>query len=87
MDLDRDGAIEVGETYLFYTYNHYNDFQEYLNYEGGWGELFGNITGGGKLSSNSSCNPTPYVPTAYAAFVTDDAYTVVVFCLPKREEA
>ena len=87
MDLDRDGVIEVNETFLFYTYNHYNDFQEYLNYEGGWGEMFGNITGGGVLSSNSNCNPTPYVPTAYAAFVTDEAdYTVVVFCLPKREE-
>ena len=50
-DIDRDGVIEVGENYVFYTYNHYNDFQEYLNYEGGWGEMFGNITGGGTLSS------------------------------------
>jgi hypothetical protein len=47
---------------VFYTYNHYNDFQEYLNYFGGWGKMFGNITGGGKISSKTECNPTPYVP-------------------------
>lgn len=53
------------DRYVFYTYNHYNDFQEYLNYENGWGEMFGNITGGGVLSSKnpSQCNPTPYVET------------------------
>ena len=86
MDLDRDGVIEVNETFLFYTYNHYNDFQEYLNYEGGWGQMFGNITGGGTLSSNTHYNPTPYPVTAYAAFVETESYAVVVFCLPKREE-
>lgn len=31
----------IDERYVFYTYNHYNDFQEYLNYEGGWGLRFG----------------------------------------------
>ena len=86
MDLDRDGVIEVNETFLFYTYNHYNDFQEYLNYEGGWGQMFGNITGGGSISSKYDYNPTSYPTTAYAAFVTTDSYTVMVFCLPKREE-
>ncbi|MBQ8414268.1 MAG: hypothetical protein IJX58_03370, partial [Clostridia bacterium] len=42
---DRNGnkIIDLDERYVFYTYNHYNDFQEYLNYEGGWGEMFGNI--------------------------------------------
>ena len=49
------------EKYLFYTYNHYNDFQEYLNYYGGWGEMFGNVTGGGELSSKYNYNPTSYV--------------------------
>ena len=60
---DRNGnqIIENDEKYLFYTYNHYNDFQEYLNYEGGWGEMFGNITGGGTISSKNDYNPTPYV--------------------------
>ncbi len=51
------------ERYVFYTFNHYNDFQEYLNYEAGFGEMFGNVTGGGTLSSNTDCNPTPYVET------------------------
>ena len=65
---DRNGnaIIEPDEKYVFYTYNHYNDFQEYLNYYGGWGEMFGNITGGGAISSKYDYNPTPYVPVANA---------------------
>lgn len=51
---------DINNKYLFYTFNHYNDFQEYLNYQYGWGEIFGNITGGGKLSSTSDYNPTTY---------------------------
>lgn len=60
---DKNGnkIIDLDEKYLFYTYNHYNDFQEYLNYEGGWGEMFGNITGGGTISSKYDYNPSPYV--------------------------
>ena len=67
-DLDKDGLYEEGEIYVFYTHNHYNDFREYLNYYGGWGEMFGNITGGGEYSSKTNCNPTPYPETAYAVF-------------------
>lgn len=57
--------VRPEDRYVFYTYNHYNDFQEYLNYENGWGEIFGNITGGGTISSKdpNQCNPTPYVET------------------------
>ncbi|MBQ9113356.1 MAG: hypothetical protein IJY05_00335, partial [Clostridia bacterium] len=77
-DLDYDGIYELNEHHVFYTYNHYNDFQEYLNYKGGWGEMFGNITGGGELSSTYKYNPTDYVnvfleelPVArYCAFAT-----------------
>ena len=60
---DKNGnkIIDIDEMYVFYTYNHYNDFQEYLNYEGGWGEMFGNITGGGTISSRYDYNPTDYV--------------------------
>ena len=36
----------IDERYIFYTYNHYNDFQEYLNYDNGWGYRFGNETAG-----------------------------------------
>ena len=52
--------------YVFYTYNHYNDFQEYLNYQGGWGKIFGNVTNGGKLNSGS--NPSPYVDVVRQSF-------------------
>ena len=39
-----------------------------VNYYGGWGEIFGNITGGGQPSDINNCNPTPYVPVGYASF-------------------
>ena len=64
-DLNRNGIYEQDEVYVFYTHNHYNDFREYLNYYGGWGEIFGNETGGGEFSSETNANPTAYVPTAY----------------------
>ena len=78
-DLDGDGVFEEGEIYLFYTYNHYNDFQEYLNYYGGWGEMFGNITGGGEISSKTNYNPTPYVMTVRCGL--DEAATVSVVAI------
>ena len=65
-DLNKDGIYGPGEHYVFYTYNHYNDFQEYLNYAGGWGEMFGNITGGGTLSSKYDYAPTSYVEVSLA---------------------
>ena len=52
--------------YVFYTYNHYNDFQEYLNYQGGWGERFGNVSNGGTLDKGS--NPSPYVDVSRQSF-------------------
>ncbi len=67
-DINGNGRYDYGELHLFYTYNHYNDFQEYLNYYGGWGEMFGNITGGGTLSSETHYNPTPYVDVSRASF-------------------
>ena len=79
-------SYEEGELYVFYTYNHYNDFIEYLNYYGGWGEIFGNITGGGKISDKYNCNPTPYVPVARRDFVTGEAAPatyVVYYYVPK----
>ena len=64
-DVNGNGIYEVGEVYVFYTHNHYNDFTEYLNYYGGWGETFGNITGGGEFDSKTNCNPTPYPEVVY----------------------
>ncbi len=84
-DLNGNGIYERGELHVFYTYNHYNDFQEYLNYEGGWGEIFGNITGGGKISSTTNYNPTPYVevaittlPMATSARITPSSYKAIL---------
>lgn len=67
-DLNGNGIYENNEVYVFYTHNHYNDFREYLNYYGGWGEMFGNVTGGGVYGSETNAKPTPYVKTAYKNF-------------------
>ena len=76
-DRNGDKIVDPNERYVFYTYNHYNDFQEYLNYYGGWGEMFGNITGGGSLSDRYDCNPTPYVEVARAS-ITDGAQVLTL---------
>lgn len=44
----------ASERYVFYTYNHYEDFQEYLNYKGGWGKRFG-------YETSNYTSPTDYV--------------------------
>ena len=83
-DKNDDKIIDINEKYLFYTYNHYNDFQEYLNYWGGWGEMFGNITGGGTISSKYNYNPTPYVETVkmdiskMVAFIIFDEWYAII---------
>ncbi len=84
---DRNGnkIIDLDERYVFYTYNHYNDFQEYLNYEGGWGEMFGNITGGGAISSKYNYNPTPYVEVARASLGSARIISVIYYYVPKNE--
>ena len=82
-DLDGDGEYEFGEHHVFYTYNHYNDFQEYLNYYGGWGEMFGNVTGGGELSSKTHYNPTRYVRVIWEDF-SGVRITEIYFYDPRR---
>ncbi len=86
---DRNGnkIIDLDERYVFYTYNHYNDFQEYLNYYGGWGEMFGNITGGGTISSKSNYNPTPYVEVKLDSLMVENTITVVYYYVSKNEFA
>ena len=87
---DRNGnkIIEADEKYVFYTYNHYNDFQEYLNYYGGWGQMFGNVTGGGTLSSKYDCNPTPYVEVVRASLKDKTSVTYVIYYyIPEKEYA
>ena len=78
-DIDGDGVYEFGEHHVFYTYNHYNDFQEYLNYYGGWGEMFGNITGGGELSSKKNYKPTPYVEVVREELPSSEPRTVIYY--------
>ncbi len=67
-DKNKNGVYETDEIYVFYTHNHYNDFREYLNYYGGWGKMFGNVTGGGTFDSKTQYNPTDYPVTGYASF-------------------
>ena len=86
---DRNGnnIIDLDERYVFYTYNHYNDFQEYLNYLGGWGRIFGNITGGGTISSKYDYNPTDYVEVVRASLKSVTSLSVIYYYVPKEELA
>ena len=84
-DANGDKIIDLDERYVFYTYNHYNDFQEYLNYYGGWGEMFGNITGGGTISSTSNYNPTDYVQVVCSPLAGNVATTIIYAYFPKEE--
>ena len=78
-DLNKNGITDGNDiVFVFYTYNHYNDFQEYLNYYGGWGEMFGNITGGGTISSKNNYNPTPYVPVVLGKLTSVSLYAAEV---------
>lgn len=81
-DLNGNRIIDLDERFVFYTYNHYNDFQEYLNYYGGWGEMFGNITGGGTISSKTDYNPTKYVEVVHASLVASSV-SIVYYYVPK----
>lgn len=46
-------VTSIDERYVFYTYNHYNDFEEYLNYHNGWGTRFGNESAGNYYCGNT----------------------------------
>ena len=79
-DLNDNGLADATDAiYIFYTYNHYNDFQEYLNYYGGWGDIFGNITGGGEISSTTNYNPTPYIPVVSGSIAPSDSSADIDF--------
>lgn len=86
-DKDGNSIIDLDERYVFYTYNHYNDFQEYLNYAGGWGKMFGNITGGGSLSDNTNYNPTDYVEVHQGRLQRNSAVIVMYFLVPDEKYA
>ncbi|MBQ8381795.1 MAG: Ig-like domain-containing protein [Clostridia bacterium] len=83
-DANRNNIIDPNEKFVFYTYNHYNDFQEYLGYYGGWGVLFGNITGGGTLSSKYDYNPTSYVESVLAPLPKQARVLSVFVWVPEK---
>ena len=69
---------DPNERYVFYTYNHYNDFTEYLNYFGGWGQIFGNVTGGGALNDKKNPKPTSY-PEVYRDGLAEERIIAAIF--------
>ena len=64
-------VTKIDDRYVFYTYNHYNDFQEYLNYHNGWGLRFGNESAGNGYCYNSSdyYASNKYPVTSYPATI------------------
>lgn len=66
----------INQRYVFYTYTHYNDFQEYLNYYDGWGVRFGNESAGNEYCSGSGdyydlkcVPPTKYPQTLLKKYI------------------
>ena len=58
-----DSSVKsINERYVFYTYNHYNDFQEYLNYHNGWGIRFGNESAGNRYCSGTNDYDSSFTP-------------------------
>ena len=58
-----DASVKsINERYVFYTYNHYNDFQEYLNYHNGWGIRFGNESAGNRYCSGKNDYDSSFTP-------------------------
>ncbi|MFA5283104.1 MAG: hypothetical protein WC366_01035 [Bacilli bacterium] len=58
-----NGAENINNRYVFYTYDHYGDFQEYLNYADGWGQRFGSMTAGNYTPTGTDYPPTEYQST------------------------
>lgn len=60
-------VTRIDDRHVFYTYNHYNDFEEYLNYHNGWGVRFGNESAGNEYCySTAEYNKIgKYKPTDY----------------------
>jgi hypothetical protein len=73
--------LTVDERYVFYTSNHYSDFREYLGYFGGWGEIFGDETGGGTPSDYPSVYRCDITSLADAAGIV---YTEIIVVIDKR---
>ncbi len=72
-DINGNGIYEHGELHVFYTYNHYEDFQEYLNYFGGWSDRFGFETGG-----SISGKPSAYVNVYYGDLLHGQVVAIII---------
>lgn len=70
--------IPVEHRHVFLTFNHYNDFIEYLNYEGGWGIPFGWMSAGNDYVAGMSASK--YGP-GYYDFV--DPYPQTLYPVPE----
>jgi hypothetical protein len=46
--------------------------------------MFGNITGGGSLSSKHNYNPTPYVEVIREELPNNTSRTTVYYCIPNK---
>lgn len=70
--------IPVEHRHVFLTFNHYNDFVEYLNYEGGWGVPFGWMSAGNDYVAGMS--RSKYGP-GYYDFI--DPYPQTTYPIPE----
>lgn len=52
--VSKSSRKSIDDRYVFYTYNHYNDFQEYLNYNDGFGFRFGNQSAGNEYCGGNN---------------------------------
>jgi len=68
----------IDERYVFYTYNHYNDFQEYLNYHNGWGVRFGNESAGNLYCGNAKDyeKTATSEPTSYPEVIFQNIFQI-----------
>lgn len=47
---------------VYYTFNHYNDWHEFLNYKDGWSDVFGNMTRGNDYNDMNIHKDKSYAP-------------------------
>lgn len=68
-DYSTPNPTSIDDRYVYYTFNHYNDFVEYLNYYNGFTAPFGNMTAGNNMNEyNASNPPTERFETQLALF-------------------
>ncbi len=56
---------------VYYTYNHYNDWSEFLNYEDGFTEIYGNMTRGNSYNSSDVHSDRYFAPIPEEKTIND----------------